>query len=250
MPVSEPRKLTVWFVRHGERTDFVDPNWRYTTTTPYDPPLTELGAKQATKTGYYLRDLAQENFDSFVRPHSKTRYLLYASPFLRCIQTAEGIIRGIGTSRYSEIVGGIRLEPALSEWMSEEYFTEQIPDSLISSCKEACLVNRVPLELAYKPQLNHLPEFPETLDQLAARFRDFLERTVQQLEQDTPENEPFPTVILVTHGAGVNSLLEACFKERTLVEVNYCSLSRAHLNLKKKEEGWLVDKQATTIHLR
>ncbi|KAK9685790.1 hypothetical protein K7432_015370 [Basidiobolus ranarum] len=250
MPVSQSRKLTVWFIRHGERLDFVNSNWVYTTTTPYDPPLSDLGEKEALKTGRYLRDLAQESFDTFVKGQNKTRYVIYSSPFLRCAQTAEGILQGIGSSRYSETVGGIRLEPALSEWISEEYFTEQIPDSLISSCKETCITNNVPLNLTHKPYLNHLPEFPESYDQLTQRFNNFLERLVQQLEQETPITERLPTVVLVTHGAGVSSLLDACFKERTLVEVHYCSLSRAHFDLNKKEAGWFVDKQATTIHLR
>jgi broad specificity phosphatase PhoE len=42
---------TVWLVRHGERVDDVVADWVATAARPFDPPLTEVGATQAFKTG-------------------------------------------------------------------------------------------------------------------------------------------------------------------------------------------------------
>ncbi|MGK7892391.1 MAG: histidine phosphatase family protein, partial [Xenococcus sp. (in: cyanobacteria)] len=36
-------KQTVWIARHGNRLDFVNPEWFNTATRRYDPPLSEDG---------------------------------------------------------------------------------------------------------------------------------------------------------------------------------------------------------------
>ncbi len=38
-------------IRHGERIDNVDYDWVIRSKRPYDPPLTEVGVKQAREVG-------------------------------------------------------------------------------------------------------------------------------------------------------------------------------------------------------
>ena len=48
-----------------------------------DPPLTRNGIDQAQKTGEYLKEvLSQRGF---------TKFVIYSSPFLRCLQTASEV---------------------------------------------------------------------------------------------------------------------------------------------------------------
>ena len=61
---------TVWIVRHGNRLDFVYPEWFELATRRYDPPLAEDGFIQANKLA--LR-LASEKIDHiFTSPEPLT----------------------------------------------------------------------------------------------------------------------------------------------------------------------------------
>lgn len=79
---SRVQKLFV--MRHGERLDDADPLW---VSTPgvrtWDPPLTAKGTEQAMAVGEKLRSEGVEI----------TRILV--SPFLRCVQTTAGFIKGM-----------------------------------------------------------------------------------------------------------------------------------------------------------
>lgn len=44
----------VWIARHGNRLDFVNPEWFNTAERPYDPPLSEDGIVQAKQLGQRL----------------------------------------------------------------------------------------------------------------------------------------------------------------------------------------------------
>ncbi len=90
----------VFLVRHGMRSDFEDSAWGLTARRPDDPPLSKTGLVQARDTGVYLK--------------GKGITALYTSPFLRAIQTAQGI--------YEVTAVRFRVEPALSEWLNPGWF--------------------------------------------------------------------------------------------------------------------------------
>ncbi|KAL3856218.1 hypothetical protein ACJMK2_010995 [Sinanodonta woodiana] len=120
---KEPRKLYV--MRHGERIDFIfGRDWcekcfdasgnykRIDLNMPKtilkrnnfldnvkDAPLTTIGQMQTLITGEFL----QEN--GTVINH------VYVSPAFRCVQTATGILKGLGVSL------PLHIEPGLFEWM-------------------------------------------------------------------------------------------------------------------------------------
>ncbi|KAF9276407.1 hypothetical protein BGZ68_010027 [Mortierella alpina] len=52
--------ISLYFVRHGQRIDQVDPSWTNTSPCPQDPPLTALGKLQARQTGKMIKDFAYE----------------------------------------------------------------------------------------------------------------------------------------------------------------------------------------------
>ena len=46
----------VFIIRHGERLDNVDYDWVRWAERPYDPPLTDDGAKEASEAGERFKD--------------------------------------------------------------------------------------------------------------------------------------------------------------------------------------------------
>ena len=65
---------TVWIARHGNRIDFVNPDWFLTAERPYDPHLSEDGHVQAKQLANRLKGEGISH--------------IFASPFLRTVQTA------------------------------------------------------------------------------------------------------------------------------------------------------------------
>ena len=102
----EPEQV-VWIARHGTRVDNIDPAWKATAERPFDPELAPQGVAEAWK---LARRLEGERID-----------FVYASPFLRAVQTAAPI---------AEIAGNpIRIEPGFGEWMLPMWF-ESVPELL------------------------------------------------------------------------------------------------------------------------
>ena len=90
--MSSPQ--TVWIARHGNRLDFVKPEWFNTAKRRYDPPLSEDGFIQAKQLGKCLQ---KENISH-----------IFASPFLRTIQTASEVAKILDLP--------IKLEAGIGEW--------------------------------------------------------------------------------------------------------------------------------------
>ncbi|MBN8218174.1 MAG: histidine phosphatase family protein [Spirochaetes bacterium] len=97
--MTEPT-LEIFLVRHGMRVDFENPDWSRTAAFPSDPPLSDLGRRQACELGRALAD--------------KGIRAVYASPFWRCLETAHAIAQQVGCP--------VRIERGLGEWLNQEWF--------------------------------------------------------------------------------------------------------------------------------
>jgi broad specificity phosphatase PhoE len=98
---------TVWIVRHGQRRDIVDKSWPAIADRVHDPPLTELGRWAAWRVGRRFSSMTGD-VDA-----------VYASPFLRAVETAAEITDELGTE--------VRLEPGLGEHRNRAWFDDD-PD--------------------------------------------------------------------------------------------------------------------------
>lgn len=99
---------TVWICRHGHREDFIEvapgqPIWRETAKRPDDPGLSALGLRQAVLLGNRLRDQGITH--------------VFASPFLRTVQTASAVADALDLP--------LNVEPGLSELLKSEWFPQQ-----------------------------------------------------------------------------------------------------------------------------
>eukprot|EP00899_Mesostigma_viride_P021038 jgi/Mesvir1/28936/Mv17721-RA.1 len=91
---------TIWIARHGDREDFADPRWPLTAERPDDPGLSADGIVQASDLG---RRLLSENISH-----------IYASPFLRTVQTAHIVAEALQLP--------VKIETGLTEYMCPDYF--------------------------------------------------------------------------------------------------------------------------------
>jgi broad specificity phosphatase PhoE len=200
----------VWVVRHGERRDTVDPDWDSTAERVHDPPLTELGRWAAWRVGRRFVE-SEQSFDA-----------VYASPFLRAVETADEICRELGAE--------FRLEPGLGEHRNPEWFDaepEILPrEHLAGRFETVCL--------DHEPQV--IPAFPETHAEAIARVGETTRRLVA-------ENNG--AVLLVGHGLTIGGVVDGLVGSTEGVEAPLCGLTR----LVSDGEGWQLDCSGDTAHL-
>ena len=198
----------IWLARHGNREDFVDPNWREHAALPADSPLSSDGIDQARRLGRRLR---REGIGA-----------IYASPFLRAVQTAHEI---------ADILElGVHLEPGLGEHLNPEWFAEAPGLHPISELQKqfARLVPHHPPAPA--------PCYPETLASAYRRSADAVGRIAAQV--DVP-------VLFVGHGASVSGAVLVLAGEQRETPCPLAGL----FALRRTGTNWKVELRADTAHL-
>ncbi len=200
----------VWAVRHGQRQDSVDPNWETNADRPHDPPLTELGRWAAWRVGRRLAK-TPETFDT-----------VYASPFLRAVETADEICR--------EIDRDVVLEPGLGEHRNPEWFDadpETVPRTELATWFETVTPSHEPCVT---------PEFPEDHADAIARIGE----TTRQLTAEADG-----TVLLVGHGITIAGVVDGLVGSTDAADAPLCGLTR----LTRDGEAWHLDYSGETTHL-
>jgi len=201
---------TVWAVRHGQRQDSVDPEWEATAERLHDPPLTELGRWAAWRVGRRFAERG-ERFDA-----------IYASPFLRTVETAAEIC--------VEIDAEFRLEPGLGEHRNAEWFDdhpETVPVDKLATWFDG-------LRLDHEPLVQ--PEFPESHDDAMARIGETTRRLAERTDG---------TVLLVGHGITIGSVVGGLVGSAEDADAPLCGLTR----LERTGDGWELDFSGETSHL-
>jgi broad specificity phosphatase PhoE len=157
---------TVWIARHANRLDFVNPDWFLTAERRYDPPLSDDGMIQARQLAHRLRG-------------EKIAHI-FASPFLRTVQTANAVAEVLDLP--------IELESGLSEWLNPDWMTSMPEKLSMVALKE--LFPRV--DLSYSSRA--IADYPETKEQVLKRSG----HTARILAAEFAED-----LLLVGHGASV-----------------------------------------------
>ncbi|NJM71776.1 MAG: histidine phosphatase family protein [Scytonema sp. RU_4_4] len=201
----------VWIARHANRIDFVNPEWFLTAERRYDPPLSEDGMVQAQQLANRLKG---ENITH-----------IFASPFLRTVQTANAVAEVLDLP--------IKLEIGLSEWLNPAWMTEE-PQRL-STLALAELFPRI--DISYTPRI--AVNYPETYEQMQ-------QRSGQTARCLTTEFSP-EDILLVGHGASVLGATIGLVGEiaRTQVKASLCSL----VKVVRQEPEWLLKLKGDTSHL-
>jgi broad specificity phosphatase PhoE len=180
---------TLWIARHGNRLDFVHPEWFNTTPLRYDPPLSEDGQIQA-------QQLAQ-------RLQSEAIAHIFCSPFLRAIQTAHPIATALDLP--------LNLEAGLGEWHNPDWMTE------FPKTHDFEFLQKIYPRLSSHYQSRILPQYPESQTQLCQRFAAI----AHQLLNTYSEN-----ILLVGHGATAIWITAALVDNAPMVQAPLCSLMK------------------------
>lgn len=206
-------RRTVFIVRHGHRADLTGelPNeeWRRTAKRPHDPPLSEVGLDQVRR---LARRLAAERIDH-----------VFASPFLRTVQTAHAIAE---VKRVP-----CRVETELHEWLNPQWFTERPTMLPLEKLREHCAT----VDMGYvAPGAISYPEVDEK-----AECWERVRRCVERLLRENRGN-----LCLVGHGA---SVVGAC---SALGDIGGLTLSMACLIRFDQVDGkWQRTLSGCTKHL-
>lgn len=197
-------------VRHGERRDSVDPDWEAVAERVHDPPLTELGRWAAWRVGRRLAERGP-SIDA-----------VYASPFLRAVETAAEVT--------AEIDARFALEPGLGEHRNADWFDaepETVPPERLAARFER-------LSTAHEPLVT--PAFPETHAEAMTRIG----RTTRQLADATEG-----TALLVGHGITIGGVVAGLVGSADAADAPLCGLTR----LVRDGDGWRLDFSGDTTHL-
>ncbi len=219
-------------VRHGQRLDKVDPQWADSAPVPYDPPLSDYGARQAERSGNALNRVLK----------SDEAVIIHSSPFLRCVQTAFHMASHLRTK--TPVI--IRLDAVFSEWLCPDYFNYSIPpnDSSASLVLSSLLWLRkqshknITIDVSWNPQLlGSAGLFNESWSDAQRRFANGW----SQLDAYYMSHSPSPNlnVVIVTHGAGCNATSGSLVNKPLFAEFKQASLtiaSRIHVN-----EPWNIN---------
>jgi broad specificity phosphatase PhoE len=201
----------MYVVRHGERRDSVDPDWESVADRVHDPPLTELGRWAAWRVGRRFA-AAEISVDG-----------IYASPFLRTVETADEICRELGTS--------FELEPGLGEYRNPEWFDAE-PETL----PPARLRERFgTVRLGRDPHV--VPAFPET----HAAARERIATAARRLAAGVRGS-----VLLVGHGITVAGVVEGLVGPAVDADAPLCGVTRLEADA---DGAWRLDYTGDTSHL-
>ena len=214
--MSDEQIQTACIARHGNRLDFVDPEWFKTAARPYDSPLSEDGIEQARALG---RRLVPEHIAH-----------IFCSPFLRSVATAHEVANLLGLH--------VNVEPGLNEWLNAEWFRGGI--DLLPA--DALASRFASIDPRYAPRW--VARFPESGEAALERAAHTALRLVDE----------FPgTILLVGHGASVLGAtagllgLSGAETQSLLQPIHYCCLVKL---VRSGAQGWRLKLNGSTDHLR
>lgn len=177
----------VWIARHGNRLDFVNPEWFNTADRPYDPPLSDDGAIQAQELGHRLKS---ENIAH-----------IFSSPFLRTVQTANWVAQALDLP--------IKLEAGLSEWLNPKWMNEK-PETL---SLEILTKNYPRIDSGYTSRI--VPKYPESNETVMRRTAQTAKQLVEEFSED---------LLLVGHGASVLGTTVGLVGGDPIINASLCCL--------------------------
>lgn len=199
---------TLWIARHGNRLDFVHPEWFNTAERPYDPPLSEDGMIQAKQLG---QRLVGEGI----------KYI-FASPFLRTVQTASFVADALNLS--------IKIESGLSEWLNPEWM-RTAPETLPLEV----LQEQFPrIDGSYTSRV--VARYPETSEKVLERTGETARRLMAEFSED---------LLFVGHGASVVGTAQGLVGGMPEVNAALCCL----VKLVRGEQRWVMELNGDTSHL-
>ena len=197
----------IWIVRHGNREDFQNPGWAKTASRPFDPALSADGETQAKEVGLSLQ--------------GEQVHRVFASPFLRTIQTASHIADALDLP--------VCLEPGIGEILPNVKSTPE----LLPEDERRRRFPRIDEEYTATYEL----PYPETSEEGHERAA-LAARTLT-------DSFPDKNMLMVTHGAPVVGIVRGLTGLADRISVPLCCI----FTLQRNGSGWDVIQLSETSHL-
>ncbi len=197
----------IWIVRHGNREDFQNPGWARTASRPFDPALSADGETQAKEVGLSLQ--------------GESVHRVFASPFLRTIQTASHIADALNLP--------VCLEPGIGEILPN---VKSTPKLLPADERR----QRFPRVDENYTAVDEFP-YPETSEEGHERAA-IAARTLT-------DRFPDKNMLMVTHGAPVVGIVRGLTGLEDRITVPLCCI----FTLQRSDSGWDVIQLSETSHL-
>ena len=201
---------TIWIARHGNRIDFVNPEWFNTAERRYDPPLSDDGVVQAYQLGQRLKGQGINH--------------IFSSPFLRTVQTANQVASALDLP--------IKLESGLSEWLNSAWMTAMPERMSINALSE--LFPRI--DTSYTSRV--VAEYPETGEQARKRAGVTAKLLADEFQED---------ILLMGHGASVLGATMGLVGgiAETEIKTSLCCL----VKVVRQDSEWVLELKGDTSHL-
>ena len=197
----------IWIVRHGNREDFQNPGWSRTAQRPFDPALSADGETQAREVGLSLQ--------------SEQVHRVFASPFLRTIQTASHIADALNLP--------VCLEPGIGEILPN---VDSTP-ALLPEVERKRRFPRIDEDYEAVRELAYPESSEEGHERAAASARALTDRF------------PEKNLLMVTHGAPVVGIVRGLTGLKDRITVPLCCI----FTLQRTDAGWEVVQLSETSHL-
>ena len=197
----------IWIVRHGNREDFQNPGWSKTAQRPFDPALSADGETQAREVGISLQ--------------GEQVHRVFASPFLRTIQTASHIADALNLS--------VCLEPGIGEILPNVKCTPAL-------LPEAERMQRFPRIDEDYTEIKAFP-YPESSEEGHERAAAAAHALTDRF--------PDKNLLMVTHGAPVVGIVRGLTGLEDRITVPLCCI----FTLQRNGAGWEIVQLSETSHL-
>ena len=197
----------LFILRHGERADDGGPN--KSIELEYDPHLTQYGKEQSVAAGATVRDMIDQSYKKGILKTKNPKLVFVSSPYLRCIQTAEYMIKAFNQENIYK--GQIFLDDGISEFLGEVFFDFSPLDKLHSRTKSAQEFKKYckyPIKDGLIGDKVHSgnPKFPEVQGDFFEGLKESYHRLKSHfLEELNKENDK--VLIIVSHGFGVRAMM-------------------------------------------
>lgn len=214
-----PGYCNLWLIRHGEKGEMPPVDWQWS--------LSDHGLKQAEELAVHFRTVFGDR---------DSKPALFASPFLRTVQTAAPIARELGIMA--------RLEPGLGEARQGE----NVRPLIAAKGRVPLLVERDaridPARFDDTHEALVAPAIPESGDQYTARIFD----TVRALTEGSASSRD---VIVVTHASVVTGITVALTGQPLAMVGTDGDLHEASIMQLQRVSGqpWRVVQNGSTAHL-
>jgi broad specificity phosphatase PhoE len=226
----------IFVLRHGERADDNGP--RDDIEKSFDPHLTDHGKEQAGVSGLALSKLIDQAIADGLIKNPNPEIVIVSSPYLRCLETAAGLLPGLQKYKLSNKT--IYADDGIAEFQGEVFFDSAHMHDLHyrskSEVKELKKLHGIKIKNGFlgKNQHSIVPIFPEIHKEFFERAKTAFWTIFDHYQSVLNQNQD-KVLILITHGFMTRAIL-GYNNNITSKGTEYCCISQLYYPQKNQRD--------------